>query len=334
MVIGRRGFLRIAASGGALAASGAAVGRAAKAPASAELPPEAVGMLYDATLCIGCKACMVGCKKANTEPGGVLYDEHGRVPYEYASSDRIWDAPAVLTASSLSVIKVRKDGNAATKDAADSGYSFIKRNCMHCLAPACASVCPVGALSKEPTTGTVYYREERCIGCRYCQLGCPFDIPRFEWRSSSPRIRKCELCRHRRAEGKISACCEACPTGASLFGTVASLRQEAARRLALAPGSEHDFPIAAVNSPQRSRRKAARYVDRVYGMKEAGGTQMLVMAGVSFASLGFSPRIPDEPLPARTGAYIAQVPAVVGGVFVLSTASWLITRRRKAREEA
>jgi Fe-S-cluster-containing dehydrogenase component len=243
MAINRRDFLKVSAGSSLLLASNVSLADAAPKP----LSPDAVGILYDATLCIGCKSCMVNCKKYNSMEGGALYEEDGDVPYEY-SPDRIYDAPVSLSGKTLNIIKAYQNGTGLNKDQAVDGFSFVKNHCLHCVDPACVSVCPVAALVKDPVTGVVSYNAYKCIGCRYCQVACPFNIPKFQWDKASPKIVKCQLCHHRYAEGKYAACCEFCPTGASIFGKVVDLREEAKKRLGLKPGDEYAYPVKRVDS--------------------------------------------------------------------------------------
>ncbi len=330
MTITRRNFLKGVAGGGLLLATGVPP---ARARVSTELPPQAVGLLYDATLCIGCKSCMVNCKVHNSVPGGALYKKGMKSPpYEskgLQGSDGIWDAPRELSGKTLNIIKAYRNGTAEKKDTAINGYAFFKQQCLHCISPACVSVCPAGAFRKDPENGSVYYLADRCIGCRYCQLACPFGVPRYEWDSAWPEVRKCQLCRHRYAEGKYSACAEFCPTGATIFGKVTDLREEAKRRLMLKPGTLYDFPVQTVTSRERTRREIAAYVDGVYGLNEVGGTQNLMLSGVSFELLGFSRNIPRFDLPSLTWAYIAKILWILGGVFVGGTAIHAVTHRKE-----
>lgn len=330
MTISRRNFLKGVAGSGLLLATGVPP---VQARMSRELPAEAVGLLYDATLCIGCKSCMVNCKKQNSVPGGALYKKGMKSPpYEskgLEGNEGIWDAPQRLTSKTLSIIKVYKNGAAENKDTAVNGYAFFKQQCLHCISPSCVSVCPAGAFRKDPANGSVYYLAGRCIGCRYCQLACPFGIPTYEWDSAWPEMRKCQLCRHRYAEGKYAACAEFCPTGATIFGKVTQLREEAKRRLGLKPGTPYDFPVQTVGSRERTRRELARYaVDSAYGLTEAGGTQNLMLSGVPFDLLGFQKNIPQFDLPSLTWAYIAKVLWVFAAVFVGGTTIHAITHRK------
>lgn len=249
------GMNRRALFKGALA-TGAAAALGGTAPAAArervEPDPEAIGLLYDATKCIGCRTCMVACREAN-----------GLAP---ASSNGLWDDPVDLSADTKTLIKLAKLDDGRT--------SFFKAQCMHCVDPACVSVCMLGALHKA-AHGVVEYDVERCIGCRYCQVACAFGIPKFEWAEATPQIVKCELCKERRAEGKEPACSHVCPTGAVVFGRRSELLAEAKRRLAEEPD---------------------RYQPRIYGEVEGGGTQVLYLSGIPFEDLGL-PKLSSESLP-------------------------------------
>lgn len=285
MKIRRRDFLKGLAGTAVL---GASCGPEVVAAREKERLDGALGMLLDATLCIGCESCMVACKQANN------------MPYEFTGDQRTWDNPKDLSAKTLNVIKKYSEGTGEHKDQETDGYSFVKRHCMHCVDPACCSACPVGALHKDPVTGVVSYNKDACIGCRYCQIACPFNIPKFQWDNPFPRIVKCQLCDHLIKQGGISACCGACPTGASLFGPVNALLEEARRRQQMEPGKYYSFPISQIGSGISSEKMAARYVPKIYGEKDGGGTQILMLAGVPFEKLG----LPD--LPERSYASIAE----------------------------
>jgi len=271
----RRDFLKLMAAGAATAL--APVPAQARPPKT--LAPGALGILYDATLCIGCKACEVACKSANQMPmdhDSSLEQAHG--------VRGVWDAPDDLNSQTMSKIKLF-----ATGDGGQGGFSFIKRACMHCVDPNCVSACPVSALTKDPTTGIVQYNPDACIGCRYCQLACPFNVPKFEYDKPFPKIVKCQLCAERVADGDIPACCAACPTGACLFGPVTDLLGEGHRRLAFQPGESQDYPLHRLGSGDQRTARVTGYVPSIYGETETGGTQQLLMAGVPFAQLGLPP---------------------------------------------
>ena len=285
MIVDRRDFLKVALAGATTALTpGAAPARPPK-----ELLPDAVGVLYDATLCIGCKACEVGCKDANAMPmdtDPALEQAHG--------VQMIWDASRDLDSRNLNKIKAYAQGTAAVKDRDHDGYSFIKRACMHCVDPDCISACPVSALTKDPVTGIVGYNPDACIGCRYCQLACPFNIPKFEFDKPFPKIVKCEMCRHLQAQGEIPACCAACPTGATLFGRVSDLLQEGQRRLRFQPGDYQDYPLHNLDSGEQRRAEVRGYHPHLYGETETGGTQYLLLAGVPFENLGLPALGPES----------------------------------------
>lgn len=203
MPISRREFFKIAGAslGGAALASVAEPVKAQSADASAS-------MLYDSTICVGCRACQVACKKRSN-----LRHE--------TDAQGLHEAPMDLSAYTWTLIKLYKNGDET---------AFVKNQCMHCEEPACVSVCPVAALEKTES-GPVVYHPERCIGCRYCMAACPFGIPKSQWDKPLPYIQKCDFCADRLAQGKQPACGEACPTGALIFGTRAEMLQTAHTRL-------------------------------------------------------------------------------------------------------
>jgi len=248
MAVDRRSVLKVIAAAGAATVAGPAGARERPKP-----PEDAVGMLYDATRCIGCKSCVVACREANGMPVEEL--------------EGMWDAPISLSGKTKNIIKLYREGDTT---------SYMKAQCMHCIDPACVSVCMIGALQKRER-GIVTWDPSRCIGCRYCQVACPFDVPKFEWEKAVPQIVKCELCRHRLDEGKEPACCEVCPTEAVVYGSYDKLLAEARRRLEADP---------------------ERYYPKIYGEHDGGGTQVLYLtaAGVPFEKLGL-PDLGDEPVP-------------------------------------
>ena len=252
MGLNRRDALKLMISAGATTAATAMPGEV-DASAPGAVPADAVGMLYDTTLCIGCKACVVACNQANG------------LPPDTGASGGLYQAPTRLNATTKNIIQELND---------DSGRSYMKTQCMHGIDPACVTACMIGALQKREH-GIVWWDGSCCVGCRYCQIACPFGVPAFEWFSSNPRIVKCELCRHRLAEGKEPACTEVCPRKAVVYGRRDALLAEAHRRLAASPD---------------------RYVHKVYGEHDAGGTQVLYISHVPFERLGL-PDLGDRPVP-------------------------------------
>jgi Fe-S-cluster-containing dehydrogenase component len=246
--ISRRNALRVALTGAAVA-----IARPIKASTPLVAPADAVGLLYDATRCIGCKACVAACREAN-----------GLEP-DTAFGAGKYHAPVDLSARAKTVIKLYDDG---------SQNSFMKAQCMHCVDPACASACMLGAFKKREL-GIVTYDVNLCIGCRYCEVACPFNVPKFEWSKATPRMVKCELCNHRLAEGKQPACSDVCPRQAVVYGTREDLLREAHRRLADQPNV---------------------YVQKVYGEHDGGGTQCLYISHVPFDKIGL-PALTEESTP-------------------------------------
>jgi formate dehydrogenase beta subunit len=246
--------------------------------------------LYDTTKCIGCRACQNACKDWNGNP--VEPDPSG-----------LYDAPEGLSADTWTVIKLYQEGGES---------SFIKQQCMHCLEPACASACIVGALRKTPE-GAVVYDAHKCIGCRYCMMACPFRVPKFEWDTNLPYIRKCTFCADRQAEGLEPACVEACPTDAIVFGRRDELVAEAHRRIQDNPG---------------------KYVDQVYGESEVGGTSWLYLSHVPFEELAF-PTLPTKSATHSSEAAMIATPGViVGAATVLSAIRWFTGRRLEEGRKA
>ncbi len=229
-------------------------------------------LLIDLTLCVGCNACQVACKEANKLPGD---EEKSLSPTAYTALQEY-------------------DG------------VFVRRMCQHCEDPTCASVCPVGALTKT-SEGPVAYDAEKCLGCRYCIQACPFQVPRYEWSSTYPRVQKCVMCHDRLAQGLPTACSEACPTGATKFGDRDELIKEAYERMNAEPG---------------------KYVPKIYGEHEVGGTSVLYLSSVPFENLGFYTQLQTTPLPQLTWNALSKIPGIVsvGGVMLFGI--WWITNRR------
>jgi len=232
-------------------------------------------LLYDATICIGCKQCEQACAEQNK----LRYDD--AVAAEERQSEHKFTA--VLA----------------------RGDKFMRRLCMNCQDPACASVCPVGALEKT-TLGPVTYDADKCMGCRYCMVACPFSVPKYEWNKLFPKVRKCTMCSDRVSQDKPTACAEICPTGATKFGERDDLVKEAQQRIRENPG---------------------KYLDHIYGLTEVGGTSVLLLSSVPFEEFGY--HTPDYSLPMLTYRVLSHIPDFVPLWGVLLGGVWWITHRRE-----
>jgi Fe-S-cluster-containing dehydrogenase component len=290
--LSRRDALRVLAGAGAAAAV-AAPGDADARVSFRQPSPDDHGLLVDAVRCVGCRACVRRCKEVNGKPPDVQVING--VPY---------DAPVDLNAQTFTVIK---------RWTAEQEAGFVKAQCMHCVHPACASVCMMKALHKGEH-GVVEYDVTKCVGCRYCQIACPFNVPKFEWASVTPRIQKCELCRHRAAEGKGPACAEVCPRDAVTAGARGALLAEARRRIAARPSA---------------------YQPKIYGETDGGGTNVLYLSPVPFETLGL-PELGEDPAPALSetvqgGIYQGfAAPLVLLGA--LSVVTWKNSRAQRQEE--
>ena len=230
-------------------------------------------ILVDITKCIGCHSCEEACKQVHGFP---------------------METEAVLSATALTVIETHGD-------------KFVRRMCMHCQEPSCASVCPVGALKKS-ALGPVTYEADKCIGCRYCMIACPYQVPRYQWTKLAPFVKKCDMCSQRVVKGGVPACVEACPTGASTFGNRDDLLFEAQKRI--------------IEDP--------KYVRHIYGSEELGGTSVFYISDVPFEKLGFITPPNSQPLPVLTANALGDVPTVVliGGS-LLAGIYWITERRKQ-----
>ena len=281
MSISRRTFLKVAGLG-----MGGALACPLAVSASDEIDAgQNVAMLYDATLCIGCRACQNACRDWNQT-------------VEERDSSSLFDAPTELSEDTWTLIQLYQG---------EGEYSFVKHQCMHCLHPACVSACPVSALQKQ-ADGPVLYDARKCIGCRYCMVACPFNVPKTQWDEMLPRITKCTFCADRLANGKGPNCVETCPVGALTWGNRDELLAEAHRRR-----QEH---------PER-------YQDYVYGEHDGGGTLALYLSGVPFDKLGF-PKLSQTPVSELSEAVASYgTPAMLGVVAITLAAINRITKRKE-----
>ena len=294
MSISRRKFLGWLGAAG----MGTAMGKTARAASNKDFSgyPDSDGVLFDSTRCIGCRKCEEGCNTVNELPG----------PDKAFSDLTVLDNERRTTSSEYTIVNRYKkagDGNEPV---------YRKDQCNHCLEPACASVCFVKAFSKTES-GAVIYDESVCVGCRYCMIACPFEIPTYEYDSAfNPRVRKCTMCHPRIEKGLLPGCVEACPTEALTYG-----KREDLLRI----------------GRERIRKFPERYVDHIYGEKEMGGTSWLHLSPVPFKDIGMREDLGTTPAPKLTSGALSVVPMVVGLWPVLLGGVYAINKRREKIEK-
>jgi formate dehydrogenase iron-sulfur subunit len=243
-----------------------------------------IALLVDVTRCVGCYQCVQACTQAN----------------------RLGESPPLPQAS--------PDGLSAhqwTTVVPRPGGHYVRKFCRHCLDPACVSVCPVGAMYKTPQ-GPVLYDAQKCMGCRYCMMACPFGIPRYEWDSAAPLVRKCTFCYDRLQAGGMPACVEACQQEALVFGDRSQLIDLANRRIERHPG---------------------RYLPRVFGQEQVGGTSVLYLSDIDLSFLGYHGDLGDQPLPELSWTWLSSVtPIGLATTGLMAGLYWIIGRRMRMQE--
>ncbi|MCE5194695.1 MAG: 4Fe-4S dicluster domain-containing protein [Nitrospiraceae bacterium] len=253
------------------------------------------GVLIDLTKCIGCRGCQVICKNWNNRAvKKTVLTGNFTNPLEMNSE----------TYTTVKFFEEEKENKMS--------WNFVKTQCMHCKDPACASACPVGAFTKDPR-GPVTYNAEKCIGCRYCMMACPFGVPKYEWEKLFPVIQKCTFCVDRLDAGLIPSCAKTCTSKAIFFG---------------------DYDAIVAEAEKRIKDNPEKYVNHIYGKEEAGGTSWMYLSSVPFEQLGFKTNIPKRALPDLTWASLSKVPAAVGTLItVLSLVAYFRNRGDKDKGE-
>lgn len=243
-----------------------------------------MAILTDVTKCIGCEECVAACKKVNQ-----------------TGADESWrwqDQIDSLSATRWTTI------------AKQPGNHYVRKQCRHCLEPACVSVCPVGAMQKTPE-GPVIYDSKKCLGCRYCMMSCPYGIPRYTWEQPVAYVRKCVMCYEKIKSGELKqpACTAACPKQATIYGERSQLLAEAHGRIAQAPSN---------------------YINKVWGEDEVGGTSVLYISDIPLDFLGWKKDLGAQSLPSKTWRAMEKVPPVFISVGIaMYGIYWIIERRRK-----
>ncbi|MFH2129582.1 MAG: 4Fe-4S dicluster domain-containing protein [bacterium] len=258
---GRRDFIKTLT---AIGATGTGISSLSSLKATAEpknnLSQDRMGVLVDTTICVGCRKCEWACKRAHQLESGSIES------YDDKSVFKTMRRPDHAALTVVNKYRNKAEGAAIA----------VKVQCMHCDYPACVSACIVGALSKQGN-GAVVWDESRCIGCRYCMVACPFQIPAFDFHKAvEPEIRKCDFCIERTQQGKLPACVDICPVEALTYGPRSELIKVAKERIENHPG---------------------RYLKKILGETEVGGTSWLYLSSVDFKQLDF-PELGNDPAPA------------------------------------
>lgn len=276
MNINRRDFLKLAGVAAVRVAAGSIPGESYAAVEEFEGHPERKGILVDTTQCIGlnCRRCELACAKEHNLP----------TPDKPPEDPTVFDARRRTSPTQFTVV------NRFPGDSPDSPI-YAKKQCMHCDEPACASACLVKAFTKTDE-GAVTYDASVCIGCRYCMVACPFDIPTYEYNSAlHPRVRKCTFCfEERLKEGRAPACTEACPREVMTFGKRDDLIKLARQKIARSPD---------------------RYVEHIYGEHEVGGTSWMYLSSKPFDQIGFRTDLGSTPYPSLTRNYLSAAPLIM-----------------------
>jgi formate dehydrogenase iron-sulfur subunit len=294
--INRRDFLKTTAAGVSMCALGTSTAKAS----DKTLSENRFGILVDTNACVGCRHCEWACRKSHDLPTPELaaYADNS-VFKEYRRPD----------AGGYTVVnKFDNEKNPLLP-------VHVKIQCMHCERPACVSACIVGAFTKNED-GSVTWDTGKCIGCRYCMVACPFQIPTYDYdRAIDPLIRKCDLCETRRKSGeKLPACVDICPNEALIYGKRDDVIQIAKKRI---------------------KRNSETYVNHIYGEYEVGGTSWMYIATKDFDKLKM-PAMNQNPAPGisesiQHGIFAYFVPPVT--IYALLGLMMWVTKKRKNDKE-
>ncbi len=286
MDLRRRDFFKVMCATGL----SLAIGKELNASSVIKNSSEFYGILYDSSRCKGCRGCEYDCAEANGLPEPI--------PSKDIKGLRKPDETRRTVINEYQTSK---------------GIVYSKMQCMHCNEPACAAACLTEAMHKT-LAGPVVWNGDKCMGCRYCMVSCPFDMPKFEYHSPNPKIQKCTMCFETRVQkGELPACVENCPNEALTFGTRKELIQEARRRI--------------YGNPDQ-------YVDHIYGEHEAGGTCWLSISPVPFHELGMNTSLQKASYPSLTKGFLFSVPSVFVLVPALLLGIQQATKKNNPNEES
>jgi formate dehydrogenase iron-sulfur subunit len=266
MGMNRRDFLKRTATIAGTAVLGSGPNTYAGQDAGPKLDGDAV--LVDTTVCIGCRKCEWACNDWNKNPNQ---------PVKAFEDKSVFGTPRRTHAQTFTVVN-------RFINPKDSKPIYVKKQCMHCAEPACKAACFVDAF-KKTEKGAVLYNSGLCVGCRYCMVACPFDMPAYEYNEPlTPRVTKCTFCFDRTGrEGGVPACVNSCPTETLRFGKRKDLVNLAHERIRNNPG---------------------KYVDHVYGEHEVGGTSWLYLSAVPFEQIGFRTDLGEKPIPEKSKGFL------------------------------
>lgn len=294
----RRTFLKALAGAGAATAFGFPEIARAGMPLLAGYPNQ-FGVLVDTTVCIGCRRCEWACKEWNKLPGQTSLAK-------YEKDQSVFQALRRTHADTYTVVNRFPNPRDSSKPI------YVKKQCMHCYEPGCASSCFVKAFTKRPV-GAVTYDASLCVGCRYCMAACPFDIPAYQYDNAfTPQVTKCTFCFDRISkEGGVPACVGICPVETMTFGKRTDLIDLAHKKIR--------------DNPQR-------YVNHVYGETEVGGTSWLYLASVPFNRIGFRTDLGTAPIPTLGKPFLSLVAPVFIVIPALAMGFYSFKRRRDKTE--
>jgi len=259
---------------------------ASNSPAPGVREATKVAKLIDVSKCIGCKACQVACMEWND-----IRDDVG-------TTLGVYDNPIDLTDRSWTVMRFYEE------ELPQKGLQWliVKDGCLHCEDPGCLRACPAPGAIVQFANGIVDFQQDNCIGCGYCQTGCPFNIPRYSMKDQ--KAYKCTLCSDRVAVGLEPACIKSCPTQALTFGSKDDMLDLARERVS--------------ELGERGFQKAS-----IYDPSGVGGTHVLYVLPHGDPELYRLPAKPEvSPLVAlwrsgvaRTVGVLTMVSVVVAGIF-------------------
>jgi formate dehydrogenase beta subunit len=217
-------------------------------------------ILYDSSKCSACKGCQVQCKQWNMLPSPL-----GKNTNEFTGT---YQSMSALNGDTRLLITF-------AEKATDKGveWAFMRKACFHCTDPACLPVCPKSAISKLDN-GTVKLDSTKCIGCKYCNAACPFEVPKY--RPNFGVSNKCTLCDDRVGQGLQPACVKTCPAHALFFGP-------------------RDEMLATGKARIEELKKEGFGKAELYGETEMGGMHVLSVAKYGYEAHGLirDPKIPD-----------------------------------------